>query len=86
MNIARYHSAATVVKGYIYVAGGYMGVGMRSTSVEIYDPKTDEWTQIAPLRCAADTLIESNGFVYAMGENENVQRLDPYINCWTEVK
>lgn len=88
MNVARYYTTATIVNGYIYVAGGYVGVGMRSTAVEIYDPNNNEWTQIAPLRksCALDALIELNGFVYAMGENEDVQRFDPYKNGWTEVE
>lgn len=36
-----------VLDGKIYVAGGY---GSDGTSMERYDPNTDTWTMLAPMK------------------------------------
>lgn len=50
MNFARVSPAVTVLNGYIYVSGGYAewcSSDDTANSVELYNPKTDEWITIA---------------------------------------
>lgn len=86
MKVARYWASATVLNGYVYVAGGINGI-IDSASVELYDPKFDEWTEIKPMNRAryAFALVEWDGFLYAMGGHETLEKYDPWKNCWTEV-
>lgn len=89
MNLGRQHVAATVLNGNIYIAGGFQeGDGVKPNSVELYDPKTNEWTNVAPTnKChGSSALIAFNGFLYTMGGFVGqVERFDPYENSWKEV-
>lgn len=89
MKITRHFAAATVLNGYIYVAGGAAYYNRsKSAEVELYDPITDEWTSLNPMKNARENfvLVESNGFLYAMGGyDKSVERSDPLKNRWTEV-
>lgn len=86
---ARHFASATVINGYIYVAGGGAYYNKpKSTSVELYDPKTDEWMSLNHMKKARENfvLVELNGFLYAMGGyDKSVERFDPLKNRWTEV-
>lgn len=84
MNVARYLFSATVMNGYIYVAGGHDGREFLN-SVGLYDPKNDEWIQITPMnRIRIDfALLNFNGFLYALGYVP--ERFDPLKREWTEV-
>lgn len=86
MNYARHSASVIVLNGYIYVAGG-IDAGKMLTSVELYDPNIDEWTKMTPMNKAraAFGLIESNGFLYAMGGTGTIEKFHPYKNVWTEV-
>lgn len=47
MNFARVSPAVTVSNGFIYIAGGVdeqYSPEQTANSVELYNPKTDEWT------------------------------------------
>lgn len=46
MNSARSGAAVDAANGYIYALGGYNGTTQLS-SVERYDPKTNEWTLVS---------------------------------------
>lgn len=85
MNAVRWFPSAAVLNGHIYVASesGQMG-----NSVEMYDPKSDEWTEVAAMHKhrLIFTLIESNGYLFAMGGDPIVERYDPRENCWTMVR
>lgn len=89
MKFARYNASATILNGYIYVAGGRANPGGVRTSVELYDPKCDDWTDVKPMIKSRDkfALIESNGFLYAMGGGQReIERYDPYKARWTVVR
>jgi Kelch motif len=43
MNYPRCTSMTYVIKGKIYVAGGFYITGKRLKSIEIYDPTLDIW-------------------------------------------
>lgn len=87
MNVARYMASATVLNGYIYIAGGWAGGEQATSSVELYDPKTDEWFRVTPMSLARGdfVLAETKGFLYALGQDKVVERFDPWKNCWSKV-
>lgn len=85
MNDVRWFPSAVVLDGRIYVASES---GKTGNSVEMYDPKSDEWTEVAMMHKhrLLFTLIESNGFIFAMGGDPVIERYDPRENCWTMVR
>lgn len=88
MNVARTSPAVTSLNGYIYVTGGYAREDPGSYSVELFDPKTDEWTELAPSKKHRHifTLTESNGYLFAIGgKTRAVERYEPYKNSWKKV-
>lgn len=86
MNIYIFKCAATVMDSCIYVAGGYSPRGLIS-SVTKYDPKNDEWINLAAMTKTRQNfaLANSGGFLYAMGSDHAVERYDPLKNEWTIV-
>lgn len=87
MYCARYAYAAAVLDGYFYVAGGTGSHHTILNTVEFYDPKNDDWTQVSGMNIPRRdfALVESNGFLYAMGNNEILERYDPRQDLWTVV-
>lgn len=87
MNVARYYASVTGANGYIYVVGGRKTSKTFYNTVEVYDPKIDEWVQLAPMNKlrSAFVLIKTNGFLYAIGTDKAIETFDPWKNCWTEV-
>lgn len=85
MDSRRQYAAAVVVNEYIYVAGGRSNNAL--DSVECYDPKTNNWVQLASMNepREAFALIKSNGFLYAFGGNAVIERYDSWSTCWTKV-
>lgn len=83
MNTVRYCAHATVLNGYIYIVGGLIS----AISLELYDPKIDEWTNLTSLNNhhVAFALIASNGFLFAMGSSDVIKKFDPYKNRWATV-
>lgn len=88
MNVALYYASVTCGNGYIYVAGGLSDRDTASNFVEMYDPKKDEWVQLANMNKSriAFALINSNGILYAMGWNSSIEKYDPWKTCWTVVR
>lgn len=88
MYCARYAYAAAVLDGYFYVAGGTGSHHTILNTVEFYDPKNDDWTQVSGMNIPRRdfALVESNGFLYAMGNNEILERYDPRQDLWTVVR
>ena len=53
--MARRGAGAAVIGGKLYVAGGFNG-NVVLDSVERYDPLTNRWEALAPMRVARDGL------------------------------
>jgi N-acetylneuraminic acid mutarotase len=86
-------AAACAVDGIIYVFGG--GWYTVYSTVEAYNPATDEWTTKAPMPTARSGLsvCEVDGIIYAISGfvdlNSNtgtntVEAYDPQTNQWTQ--
>lgn len=87
MNCRRRYAAAAVLSDRIYVAGGYVLPYKNLNTFESYDPESDEWTQLSAMNKSRSdfSLIELNGFLYAMGDEKMIDRYDPKENTWTLV-
>ena len=101
MNHARGVSAVSVVDGKIYVIGGVgwpqipNHPGPPLSSVEVYDPKNNRWTEIAemPTSKALHTASVIDGKIYVIGggfwDNDRfiylstVEIYDPETDRWT---
>ncbi len=74
----RNHLGAAVVDGKIYVVGGRFGPGFRSErtdAVEVYDPKTNDWSKRKPMLRPRGGLnvIAAKGCIHAFGgEGEGI--------------
>lgn len=91
--VDRQDAAHAVFAGRLYAIGG--GINYRSylDSVECYDPTTNTWQMVAPMRtarkqCAACVACS---FIYVFGgcdkkkTLQSVERYDPRENVWTQV-
>jgi N-acetylneuraminic acid mutarotase len=72
MPTSRFYHSASVVNGKIYAIGGWTGDAEGEdalSTVEVYDPVTDKWTDKADLPTARGGLSTSvvNGKIYAVG-------------------
>lgn len=48
--VPRFESPGVVVDGRVFVFGGFVDPSLRATSRnDVYDPRTDSWTQLAPM-------------------------------------
>lgn len=97
MPTARYGLATGVVDGKIYAIGGDVTTNDGSTpwsyspAMEMYDPATDSWTQLADMPTPRAMLAVSvvDGVIYAMGGNgpdvepvRIVEAYDPATGRW----
>jgi N-acetylneuraminic acid mutarotase len=93
----RNHLGVAAIDGRLYVAGGRFGggVGSEMTDVlEIYDPRTNEWSRGAPLPAprAGVASVAANGCLYLIGGEGNDadprgifdrnEVYDPGTNTW----
>jgi N-acetylneuraminic acid mutarotase len=93
----RNHLGVAAINGKLYVAGGRFGggVGSEMTDIlEIYDPRTNEWTRGAPLLAprAGVASVAANGCLYLIGGEGNDadprgvfdlnEMYDPGTNTW----
>src|SRR5215207_11430102 len=70
---ARWLPAAGMVKGLLYVAGGYGQTALRS--VQAYNPGTNSWTTRAPLPAArtdGNGGVVINGLLYIAGGSDSL--------------
>jgi N-acetylneuraminic acid mutarotase len=87
-------AVVTGVDGRIYAIGGCLeshGYG-GTTSVEVYDPVTDAWTEVAPLqtgRTGHKAITTPDGRIYVMGGHNlplghlnSMEIYDPATNTW----
>jgi N-acetylneuraminic acid mutarotase len=87
----RYHSAATVLGGYLYAIGGEIEGPVRD--VDRYDPNLNEWLPVAPMlfkrrgACAvtvANKLYVLGGFD-GLSRLSTMERYDPVTKEWTQL-
>lgn len=87
-----YTSAHAVLSGRLFVIGGSNQKSSFIKSVECYDPSTDEWEIVAPMRHQRQSAAACalNGFIYVFGGQDgeillkSIERYDPREDSWTE--
>lgn len=86
LNVARFNAVATAMNGYIYVGGGTDGQHDLD-SVEMYDPKSDVWVQLPQMNSGGSvhSLVNSEGFLYAIRRDTVIERFDSLKSEWKEV-
>jgi len=94
--VARYHFACTEVNGLVYAVGGYGENGESLSSAEVYDPETNKWTMIEPLRrprwgcfaCAfkGKLYVMGGRSSFTIGNSKFVDVYDPIKQSWCEMK
>jgi hypothetical protein len=78
LNIARYRHSAVALDGKIYVLGGLSSTNVTLSSVEIYDPATDQWTTGAPMPTATSRpAVSVGGRIYVPLDTNSVMVFDP---------
>jgi N-acetylneuraminic acid mutarotase len=87
MPITRANFSTSVVDSKIYAIGGYTGQNGNTpprSSVDVYDPATNNWSQIAsmPIGEADHSSAVVDGKIYVIGGN-TVQIYDPLTDTWT---
>lgn len=92
--VGLHHVGIGIVKGRLYVIGGYARVGINIWSpvatVYAYDPTTDQWAELEPMPTVRGALAvaEVGGRLYAIGGFDGranvaaVEVYDPMRNKW----
>ncbi|WP_328535588.1 carboxypeptidase regulatory-like domain-containing protein [Streptomyces sp. NBC_00344] len=89
---AREKPAGAFLGDKLYVAGGWLSGGTRSTDLDIYDPKTDAWSAGAPMPKAlvASSAAALDGKMYLIGGCEDscgttdVWVYNPDLDRWSK--
>ena len=76
----------------VFIAGGFNGQECLNTA-ECFDPKTRQWTMIAPMRNRRSGIgvIAHDGFVYSVGGFNGITRMNngekynPMTNSWSNI-
>jgi len=83
--VQKQNFSTAVVDGKIYVIGGSVS-GVATTSVEIYDPATDTWTEGTPLQVPMSSqsshAVNGKIYVFADGSSATTYVFDPAISKW----
>lgn len=58
-----------ILDGYVYAVGGWEG-SFRLDSVEKYDPATNTWTLVTPMKTALTSaaVVAADGMLYVTGQ------------------
>jgi len=76
----------------VFIAGGFNGQECLNTA-ECFDPKTRQWTMIAPMRNRRSGIgvVAHDGLVYAVGGFNGITRMNngekynPVTNSWSNI-
>lgn len=93
MPTLRWLPTHVVLSGRIFLMGGWNDQKENVNSVECYDPLTDQWETVAPMRNRRHgaAACVSGGFIYVFGGTrrlgllQSIERYDPMEDSWTEV-
>ena len=87
MPTARSEMSAGVIDGRIYVPGGWGNGYDQSIALEMYDPATDSWTQLAdlPFHVNHHATAVYNNALYVFGPDDIALRYDPAADSWAEL-
>jgi N-acetylneuraminic acid mutarotase len=91
--LANSEMAVAELEGKIYVLGGYPSSRVPQASVQIYDPKTNQWSMAAPLPVAMHhpVVTGTHGKVYSFGgqltsgDTPRTLAYDPALNSWADL-
>lgn len=86
MNHRHCYSSAIVWNEHIFIVGGLNMYGLLPET-ESFDTNTNVWTTVASmiLHRSHFGLIESSGFLYAIGFDKIIEKFDPDKKEWKEV-
>ena len=84
MSVPKAAHSTSVIDGKIYVIGGHLQEGTKSTillTIEIYDPATDRWTQAPDMLIGksghATEVVDGQIYIFGGGPPTSVQVYDP---------
>ncbi|XP_078492733.1 uncharacterized protein LOC144748361 [Ciona intestinalis] len=97
MNRQRQYAASAVLNDQMCVAGGWAGGNNALSSVELYNPVVNIWTNIASMKTKRyqHALVSYNGRLYTFGGNEkyftsnplnSMESYDPREGKWKSLK
>lgn len=94
MSYKRCYLATAVLDDKIYALGGHQGKGTaRLKSAEVYNPSTNQWDDIADMRCARSDFaaVAYKGTIIAIGgfngdeQLSSIEQYDPQSDTWTMI-
>lgn len=94
MNDRRIYTGSCTYQGFLYALGGHnftIGTGTRLNSMERYDPGTNTWEQLSPMRYQRSDLavVAAEGKIFAIGgfsgqdQMSSVEIYDVETNKWS---
>ncbi len=84
----RQEISTAVLDGKIYVIAGFNSSGGNTSTVDVYDPRTNTWSSAAPLPIATNhnAAAVAAGRLYAFGGTSNRTFVyNPQTNSWSDV-
>lgn len=90
MHFTKHCFAHIALSGRIFVIGGTNENWEAVSTVETYDPLTNEWETMAPLlqERQSSAVCASKGYIYALGGRngevfiDSIERYDPSEDSW----
>ncbi|CAA0818339.1 F-box/kelch-repeat protein [Striga hermonthica] len=95
-NVPRHNFACAVVNGAVHAVGGRGAHGESLSSAEVYDPESNRWTVIEPLRrprwgsfaCGVGGKLYMMGgrSSFSIGNSRVIDVYDPKTGTWSQMK
>lgn len=83
LTTGRWRHKMAVHGGKLYTLGGFDGVN-RLSSVEVYDPFHNRWTQVTPLAVGVSSFAAASfdRWIYVIGGGPNGKLATDQVQCW----
>ncbi|CAK8687034.1 unnamed protein product [Clavelina lepadiformis] len=77
MHDKRYHAASAVLRGLVYVCGGWDDMKICLSSMEFYNYITDQWTKAGSMKVCREghSVVSTHGKLYILGGYDGTKRL-----------